>query len=63
MCDQELQALEKSCGGLSSKIHAKVDSFGMPLGFILTADQEHEIKFSEILLGKECHHLFLRPIF
>jgi transposase len=48
---QELQALGKSCGGFSSKIHAKVDSFGMPLDFVLTAGQEHEIKSAEILLG------------
>lgn len=50
---QELQALGKSCGGFSSKIHAKVDSFGMPLDFILTAGQEHEIKSAELLLGEE----------
>ena len=50
---QELQALGKSCGGFSSKIHAKVDAFGMPLKFVLTAGQEHEIKSAQILLGKE----------
>src|SRR3990167_5026601 len=48
---QGLQALGKGCGGFSSKIHAKVDSFGMPLDFALTAGQEHEIKSAEILLG------------
>jgi len=50
---QEQQALGKSCGGFSSKIHAKVDSFGMPLNFILTAGQEHEINSAESLLGDE----------
>lgn len=50
---QELQALGKSCGGFSSKIHAKVDSFGMPLDFIITAGQEHEIKSAVILLGND----------
>ncbi|RUR09017.1 hypothetical protein ELY14_09850, partial [Legionella septentrionalis] len=39
---QEHQALGRCRGGFSSKIHAKVDSFGLPLGFILTGGQEHE---------------------
>ena len=50
---QEHQALGRSCGGFSSKIHAKVDSFGMPLDFVLTAGQEHEINSAETLLGDE----------
>ena len=50
---QELQALGRSCGGFSSKIHAKVDALGMPLDFIVTAGQEHEINSAEILLGDE----------
>ena len=33
---QEKQALGRSKGGFSSKIHVKVDSFGLPLCFILT---------------------------
>ena len=36
---QETQGLGRSCGGFSSKIHAKVDAFGMPLGFVITAGQ------------------------
>jgi IS5 family transposase len=50
---QEYQALGRSCGGFSSKIHAKVDSFGMPLGFILTPGQEHEINTATDLLKDE----------
>ena len=50
---QEQQALGKSCGGFSSKIHAKVDSFGMPLNFIITAGQAHEIRSAESLLRDE----------
>ena len=50
---QAYQALGRSCGGFSSKIHAKVDSIGMPLDFILTAGQEHEINSAETLLGDE----------
>lgn len=50
---QENQALERSCGGFSSKIHAKVDALGMPLEFVLTAGNEHDIKSAEALLGAE----------
>ena len=34
---QDLQAIGRSRGGFSTKIHAKVDAFGLPLKFILTA--------------------------
>ena len=34
---QGLQALGRSCGGFSSKIHAKVDALGMPINFALSA--------------------------
>lgn len=47
---QEEQALGRGCGGFSSKIHAKVDGLGMPLEFVLTAGQEHDIKSAEKLL-------------
>lgn len=50
---QELQALGRSCGGFSSKIHAKVDALGFPLQFILTAGQEHEIRSAEALLAND----------
>ena len=50
---QEYQALGRGCGGFSSKIHAKVDSFGMPLAFKLTPGHEHEIKTAAELLGEE----------
>lgn len=50
---QEYQALGRSCGGFSSRIHAKVDSFGLPLGFILTGGQDQEIKTAKDLLGEE----------
>jgi transposase len=50
---QELQTLGKSGVGFSSKIHAKVDSFGIPLDLVLTAVQEHEIRSAEILLGND----------
>ncbi|MCH9716307.1 MAG: IS5 family transposase [Gammaproteobacteria bacterium] len=56
---QELQALGRSRGGFSSKIHAKVDAFGMPLAFILTPGQEHEIKTAKELLGDEVSEYLL----
>ena len=56
---QEHQALGKSCGGFSSKIHAKVDALGMPLEFIVTAGQKQEISFSEALLGEEISEYLL----
>ncbi|HAT2115972.1 TPA: IS5 family transposase [Legionella pneumophila] len=50
---QAHQALGRSRGGLSTKIHAKVDAFGLPLGFIITGGQEHEIKVAKNLLNQE----------
>ena len=49
---QDKQALGKSCGGFSTKIHAKVDAMGLPLAFILTPGQSHEINAAEQLLGE-----------
>lgn len=39
---QHHQALGRSCGGFSSKIHVKVDALGFPLKFILTGGNDHE---------------------
>jgi transposase len=50
---QEEQALGKSCGGFSTKIHAKVDALGMPLEFIVSAGQKQEMSFAHTLLGEE----------
>ena len=55
---QDAQALGRSCGGFSSKIHAKVDALGMPLNFVLSAGQCHDSRFSEELLNEEhCDYL------
>jgi transposase len=56
---QDAQALGRSAGGFSSKIHAKVDSFGLPLGFILTPGQKQEIKTATNLLGEETSEYLL----
>ena len=55
---QENQGLGRSCGGFSSKIHAKVDAFGLPLGFIITAGQDSDIGQAEALIGEDkCQNL------
>jgi len=50
---QENQALGRSCGGFSSKIHGKVDALGMPLGFIITAGQQSDIGQAEALVEND----------
>lgn len=50
---QGKQALGKSCGGFSTKIHAKVDSFGMPLTLLVTAGQQQEGPLAEQLLEND----------
>jgi len=46
----EDQALGRSRGGLSSKIHALVDAFGNPLRFLLTPGQAHDLAGADALL-------------
>ena len=40
---QEEQALGRSKGGFTTKIHALVDALGLPIRFILTSGQSSEI--------------------
>ena len=40
---QAAQALGRSRGGFSTKIHVSVDGLGNPLRFILTGGQQHDI--------------------
>ena len=47
---QAEQALGRSKGGFSTKIHVSVDSLGNPLRFILTAGQRHDITQAEALI-------------
>ena len=44
------EAIGRSRGGLSTKIHTAVDALGKPLRFILTAGQAHESKQAEALI-------------
>ena len=48
---QESQALGRSRGGFSTKIHISVDALGNPLRFVLTGGQRHDITQAENLLG------------
>ena len=55
---QEHQGLGRSSGGFSSKVHAKVDAFGLPLAYKITGGNRHEITEAENLMGKyECKFL------
>jgi transposase len=47
---QEAQALGRSRGGFSTKIHIAVDALGNPLRFILTAGQCHDSPQTEALV-------------
>jgi transposase len=40
---QQRQALGRSCGGFSTKIHASCDALGNPTRYILTGGEVHEI--------------------
>ena len=46
----EKQAIGRSCGGLSTKIHATVDALGNPTGFLLTPGQAHDLEGADVLL-------------
>ena len=44
------QAIGRSKGGLSTKIHARTDALGNPTGFYLTAGQAHDLNGADVLL-------------
>lgn len=44
------QAIGRSTGGLSTKIHATCDALGNPTGFYLTAGQAHDLQGADVLL-------------
>src|SRR6266436_3004326 len=47
---QAHQAIGRSEGGLSTKIHAMVDALGNPTAFFLTAGQAHDLEGADALL-------------
>jgi hypothetical protein len=42
--DQEAQGLGRSRGGFGTKLHARCDGHGRPLGFVLTPGQAHDVQ-------------------
>ena len=55
---QSAQALGKSRGGFTCKIHIVVDALGNPLDFILTPGQQHEVKQApQLLAGRHCDYV------
>lgn len=44
MGTQETEALGRSRGGFTTKLHARCDGKGRPLGFVLTPGQAHDIQ-------------------
>ena len=48
--DGETQAIGRSKGGLSTKIHLMVDALGNPLAFFLTPGQAHDLEGADALL-------------
>ena len=48
---QEAQALGRSRGGFSTKIHVVVDGLGNPIRIVLTGGHRHDISQAEALLS------------
>jgi hypothetical protein len=48
--DGEDQAIGRSKGGLSTKIHLMVDALGNPFAFFLTGGQAHDLERADALL-------------
>ena len=46
----EAEALGRSRGGFTTKLHAAVDALGNPLGFVLTPGQRADITQAEVLV-------------
>ena len=57
--DKSSQAIGRCVGGLASKIHPKVDSFGQLVKVMLTAGQTHESQLASEVFSKEPCDYFL----
>jgi transposase len=57
--DKAEEAIGHSVGGLSTKIHAKVDSFGQLLNILLTPGQVHESQVAHEVWAEEDCEFFL----
>jgi len=50
--DPQAQALGRSVGGFSTKIHIKAEGLGKPMHFVLTSGERHEVvAFPELVQG------------
>jgi transposase len=49
---QDDQAIGRSKGGLTTKIHATCDALGNPTGFHLTPGQDHDLAGADALMDK-----------
>ena len=59
---QASQALGRSRGGFSTKIHVSVDGLGNPLRFTLTGGQEHDVtQANELIAGMESEYVIADP--
>lgn len=56
---QEREALGRSRGGFSTKIHALTDALGNPLKFILTAGQRNDITQADSLIKNIYNSVFM----
>jgi len=57
--DKAEEAIGQSVGGLSTKIHAKVDAFGQLINVLLTPGQVHEIQVAHKVWAEEDCEFFL----
>ena len=57
--DKAKEEIGASVGGLSTKIHAKVDAFGFPMKLILSQGQAHESQFAHKAYDSEPCEYFL----
>jgi transposase len=55
----ETQAIGRSRGGLSTKIHALVDALGRPLALLLTPGQAHDLVGADALLPQMTANLLI----
>lgn len=53
-----LQEIGKSRGGRSTKIHAAVDSLGLPIKLLLSEGQRHDALFAVGLIEPGCDYVF-----
>ena len=57
--DKAAEAIGSSVGGLSTKIHAKVDSFGQLVNILITPGQVHESQVAHDVWANEHCNFFL----